>query len=371
MIWTGEQYIDYMTFHDIGRPLFTELFGPLMPLEAEWRAQGASEDEINLSRFGFDYVKYTVVGCVTGAVTHIAPVTLSDTPEEYRGIDGMGRHVRLCKQSATIPLPMDFPVKTPDDWARIKHWYEFNEERIDKEAIRRAAELRGQGFLTVVGIPGGYDELRELMGEEALCYAVYDEPEMIDDILNTIADTSLKVFERVLDYVTIDQLSVHEDMAGKSGPLFGPEQVRRFVKPYYRRVWDELKKHGAALFCQDSDGNMKAVIDDFLDSGLNIMYPFEPAAGMDMVETRRKYGNRLGIKGGIDKHALRGSKADIRKELEYKLSDEMLHGGTVIALDHRIPNGVPIENYRYYVETVREMLGLEPADPHPFVRMAF
>ena len=45
--------------------------------------------------------------------------------------------------------------------------------------------------------------------------------------------------------------------------------------------------------------------------------------------------------------------------------------GTVFALDHRIPNGVPIENYRYYVQLGREMLGLPSSAPSPFVRMAF
>lgn len=54
-----------------------------------------------------------------------------------------------------------------------------------------------------------------------------------------------------------------------------------------------------------------------------------------------------------------------------KLASPMLGGGTVFAIDHRIPNGVSIENYRYYIRTAREMLGLEPSHPVPFVRMAF
>lgn len=32
-------------------------------------------------------------------------------------------------------------------------------------------------------------------------------------------------------------------------------------------------------------------------------------------------------------------------------------GGTIFALDHRIPNGVSLENYRYYVNYGREILG--------------
>ena len=45
----------------------------------------------------------------------------------------------------------------------------------------------------------------------------------------------------------------------------------------------------------------------------------------------------------------------------------------VFGLDHRIPNGVSLENYRYYVDTAREILGMPPRDTQngKHVRMAF
>ena len=92
---------------------------------------------------------------------------------------------------------------------------------------------------------------------------------------------------------------------------------------------------------------------------------------MDMVRLRQKYGKSIAIKGVIDKHVLRTTKEAIRAELEYKLSPEMQGGGIVFALDHLIPNGVPIENYRYYVQLGRELLGLPAAKEDVFVSMAF
>jgi hypothetical protein len=32
------------------------------------------------------------------------------------------------------------------------------------------------------------------------------------------------------------------------------------------------------------------------------------------------------------------------------------------SLDHRIPNGTPLENYRYYVKTAQEMLGIDGSE---------
>jgi hypothetical protein len=66
-----------------------------------------------------------------------------------------------------------------------------------------------------------------------------------------------------------------------------------------------------------------------------------------------------------------GTKEDIRRELEYKMCPEMRGGGTIFCLDHRIPNGVPLENYRSYVRTGREILGLPLEQKGPFVWMGF
>ena len=53
------------------------------------------------------------------------------------------------------------------------------------------------------------------------------------------------------------------------------------------------------------------------------------------------------------------------------MSESMLHGGTVFGLDHRIPNGVTLGNYKYYVRLGREMLGLPPVSGEGWARMAF
>ncbi len=49
----------------------------------------------------------------------------------------------------------------------------------------------------------------------------------------------------------------------------------------------------------------------------------------------------------------------------------MREGGVVFGLDHRIPNGTPLDLYRYYVRRGRELLGLEPNPQPSWGRMAF
>lgn len=368
---TREAYLDYLTFQGMERPYFTECMGLLVGLEAEWRAQGATDAEIDLTAFGFDYVQRHYVAVGLHPVDLPETVVLEDTPEYRIERDGWGRTVKLCKAAATIPLPLDFPVKTMDDWIPLKKNFEYRPSRLGAGFAEQARAAMDAGRLSVMNIPGGFDLPRQLMGEENACLAFYDEPELIHDILATAGDLCERLLEETTRAVPVDWLSVHEDMAGKSGPLIGPSQIEEFLKPYYRRCWDVVAARGGRIFSQDSDGNMNAVIDAFLDCGVNMMHPLEPAAGMDIVQLRAKYGSRLGMLGGIDKHALRKGREAIDAELEYKLQPAMRGGGTVFCLDHRIPNGVPLEDYRYYVRRAREILGLDPNPLPGWERMSF
>jgi len=354
-----EEFLDYMTFQANDRPLFTEIWGPIVGLKDEWAAQGATPAELDLSAFKFRRPQNGGVPVNTGWLGGCEEEILEETDEYIIGRDRMGRRVKLCKGKATAPLPLDYPVSNMDDWQRIKPHYAFSEARFLDGWEEAAREHLAGGRVVTVSIPGGFDEPRQLLGEEALCVAYYDQPELVHDILATIGDTAFRVLERVSAGMTIDQLSVHEDMAGKSGSLAGPRQIEEFIAPYYRKCWDLLRSRGARLFSQDSDGNMEGVIAAFLAAGINVMYPMEPAAGMDMVRTREQYGARLAFMGGIDKHVLRASKEEIVAELEYKIPPMVRTGGCLLGLDHRIPNCTPLEHYRFYIEKVWEILDRE------------
>jgi uroporphyrinogen-III decarboxylase len=380
--WLRDDYLDYMAGRRIDRPMFVELFGPLVGLENEWRAQGASEKEIKLTAFGFDYVRRSSIEVAHGYWPPLPEEVLEDN-DEYRTLrDAMGRRMKLPKGKATIALPLDFPVKNEADWARVKPRYAFDEGRFVEGWAGRARRARENGALVVTGIMGGYDQIRELMGDEEACISFYTQPELIHDMLDTFCALNHEILSRIVAEVTLDQLSVHEDFAGTNGPLVGPNIIDEFIGPYYHAAWKEVagtfggaeeRASGARaeIFQLDSDGNIAPIIDSLLAAGVNSILPNEPAAGMDMVALRDHYGPHLKLVGGIDKFAPRTSREAIDRELAYKLQAKMREGGVVFGLDHRIPNGTSLELYRYYVRRAREILGLDP-DPAPgWDRMAF
>ncbi len=374
MEFTREAYLELMSFGDFERPMFSELFGPLIGLAEEWRAQGASEDEIEMVAFDFDYVSRVHAGVHCGARGGQPRVVIEETDEYRIERDHLGRTLKLAKRVATISLPLDFPVKSMDDWLKLKPMFTYSDDRIDWPQVERAKQEQKAGKLLCAGIPGGYDMVRELMGEELGCVAYYEQPELIADIMATLTDTCVRVLEQVCREISIDSLSVHEDFAGKSGPLIGPKQIREHLRPYYLASWNLVRESGGRIFQQDTDGNVNAVMEELLACGLTSILPMEPAAGMDIVQLRKQYGKRLMMLGGIDKHVLRQGREAIDRELAYKLQPLMREsGGIVFSLDHRIPNGTPLEAYRYYVSTAREILGLPPLSPERkgWARMAF
>jgi len=351
-----EEYLDYMTFQRIGPPMFTEIFGPRVGLKEDWEEEGATPEELDFSAFKYRCEARGHIPVSTGRMGGYTPYVIEETDEYILSRDELGRMMKLSKGVATLPLPLEYPLKNMDDWLKIRPWYEFSEARFGEGWERVAREHLEAGRVVCVGIPGGFDEPRQLLGEEGLCVAYYDQPDLIHDVLNTIGETAFRVLDRVSSTVQVDLLSVHEDMAGKSGALAGPKQIEEFIKPYYRRIWDMLADRGARLFDQDSDGDMNAVIPAFWDAGVNCMHPMEPAANMDIVKIREQYGTRLAFYGGIDKHVLRRSKEEIVAELEYKIPPMVATGGCVLALDHRIPNGTPLDNYRFYIQKAWEIL---------------
>ncbi|HJP33044.1 MAG TPA: uroporphyrinogen decarboxylase family protein [Candidatus Latescibacteria bacterium] len=352
-----EEFLDHMTFRTNDRPLFTEIFGPIVGLKEEWEEQGATAAELDFSAFRYRCEERARLSLNTGLLGGHEPVTLEETDEFIVTRDRLGRTMKMPKGLATLPLPLSHPVATMDDWLTIKSWYEYDDARLSAGWVEAARAHAEAGRVVCVGMPGGFDEPRQLMGEEEICVSYYAQPEMLHDMLQTMGDTAVRILEQVAAAgVTVDLLSVHEDMAGKSGPLAGPAQIAEFIAPYYRRVWEVAQECGARLFDQDSDGDMMPVIPAFLEAGVNCMHPMEPAAGMDIVAVRETYGDRLAFYGGLDKHVIRGSTEQITTELERKVPPMIASGGCVLGLDHRIPNGTPLANYRFYLEKMWEIL---------------
>jgi uroporphyrinogen decarboxylase len=141
--------------------------------------------------------------------------------------------------------------------------------------------------------------------------------------------------------------------------MISPDMFRQFMMPRYRKLNDLLHSHGVDISWVDRDGNVEQPIPLWLEVGVNYVWPLEVAAGNDAVALRKKYGKDLILGGAINKRALARGKEAIREEVMSKVPFLVESGGYIPSVDHWVPPDVSFENYCYYVNTLREVAGLE------------
>ena len=194
---------------------------------------------------------------------------------------------------------------------------------------------------------------RSLLGVPQISLLLYDDPALIHEMCEHIADFVIETLKPILAKVRFDFAMVWEDMAGKAGPLCSPAMYRRFMLAPLRRVTEFVHGQGIEHIIVDSDGNNDLLVPLWLEAGVTGLRPFEIAAACDPVAIRRRYGNALIIQGGIDKRALARGKEQIDREVLSKVPWLCLQGGFFPQVDHLVPPDVSFDNYLHYSTLLR------------------
>jgi uroporphyrinogen decarboxylase len=273
-----------------------------------------------------------------------------------------GQTVEVSKEHPLrMPKYVDHPVKDRASWEDYK-------KRLDPDTPARwpkdweayTERVNGQDAPTVLLMAGFFGVLREWSGMERLLYWFYDDPKLVEDMMDQVLHLVMGVAKRAVKDLRIDFVRFWEDMAYKAGPLISPEMFRKFMIPRYRVITDFLHDNGIDIIHVDSDGNIEELIPIWLEEvGVNFPWPLEVASGMDAVALRRKYGKALILGGGIDKRAFLKGKEALREEIMSKVPVLCGQGGFFPGLDHAIPPDVPFQNFKYSVDLLREIAGLD------------
>ncbi|MBM3133736.1 MAG: hypothetical protein FJZ89_00265 [Chloroflexi bacterium] len=272
-------------------------------------------------------------------------------------INSTGVTVRVRKAMDSLPQCLSWPVRDRTSWEQIK------EERFTPDITARfpnpweqlARTYRDLDYPLGVAMGGFFSIPRELLGFERQLTMYYDDPQLMHDINNHLANIWLAMLEEVVSKVNLDFVYIWEDIAFKNGPFISPRLFEGFITPYYQRVTGFLKTHGVDIIFVDTDGDCRLLIPGFLKAGVTGLYPFEVQAGMDVVEVRKRYPQLL-IQGGLDKTKIAQGKQAIDAELEAKLPPLLLQGGYIPFCDHLVPPDVSWNNFCYYRERVKQYI---------------
>jgi uroporphyrinogen decarboxylase len=310
--------------------------------------------------FGFEHEGWNIPRHI-GMNPYFEEVILERRPESVIMRDETGiiaeRYLHDSDKSS-IPRFIEFPVKTPDDWAQVKERYRLDDPlRVAGEQDISAARLaRDAGQSISMSFTGFYGQLRHWMGMESLSFAFYDYPGMLHDMVAHWAELCARQIEQLPEDIPIDQINWWEDMASKNGPLVSPKVFREFLQPGYHRVMGAAKARGCALGQVDCDGNPHDIVANWLEEGVNIMFPIEVGAGADPGAWREEFGRAVLLRGGINKRAIAEGGRAIDAELE-RMRPLLEEGGCIPHLDHLVPPDISFDNYCEYLDKKRELIG--------------
>jgi len=276
--------------------------------------------------------------------------------------DGLGILCEEVKEGIrSIPHYLEFPITDRASWERFRDeflvidaaWRVQAESQIESQARKfRSSQLPvGIHFGSFIG------RIRDWIGFENLAYLSYDDPQLLEEMVAHVAELKLTYLPPLLEKIEFDYASGWEDICFNSGPLLSPQTFREIILPYMKPVMEMLRQHGIDIIYTDCDGNIQALIPLWLEVGLNCMFPLEVNAGNDVIRCRKEYGRELLILGGFDKFALLDSREAVLagfRELEPAIQE----GGFIPHIDHRCPDGVDFEMYRYYVWEKCHFLGM-------------
>ncbi|MCX7705710.1 MAG: hypothetical protein N2115_05580 [bacterium] len=356
-----ERWQNTFHFRPVDR-IFNMEFGWWTDTLKRWHNEGLPKEIDTIEKgdrfFGFDQLWYVPIRL---GLDPVFETRIIEETENYQVIqDSSGviaKHFKDGKSS--IPHYIKFPIENKSDWEEFKKRLDPHSNRYPEETEWKEFKKKAHNSEYPIILGGGslFGWIRNWMGFENCLMAFYDQPELIEELIEYLCNFILAVNEKALCEIKIDAVGMWEDMAFKTQPMISPALFEKYLVPRYKKLSERFKKAGIDLVFIDCDGNINELVELWLDAGINIMFPLEINSGSDPVVLRRKFGKRVLLMGGVDKKALIEGPRAIDFELE-RIKDVVMEGGYIPHVDHRVPPDVSLKNYLYYLRKKQEVFNI-------------
>lgn len=173
-------------------------------------------------------------------------------------------------------------------------------------------------------------------------------PKMPRYVMERILEVHIENLHAVLSLACdlIDIVYFYDDIASQDSLLLSPQMYEDFIQPYHQEIINIARSYGKPTMMHCC-GSVYPMIDTFIEMGLAILNPIQPAAkNMNPENLAEEFGGRIAFHGGIDiQHFLPTATPNQVKE-KVKYTSELLgkNGGYLIAGSHHIQADTPIEN---------------------------
>ena len=257
----------------------------------------------------------------------------------------------------SMPEFITYPVRDRASW-------EFYRERMTPTAAMSRDEMeencrrfdRRERPL-MIGAGGTYGLVRGLLGPANVSYALYDDPDLIQEIIDWQLDKVRTYVFPLIERLRPEVVCMGEDLCYNHGMLLSPRQFDRFCGAYYREVCSFARAHGVDLVAVDSDGNIMEYVGLARSYGVNGFFPCEVKAGNDLFVLRERYPDII-LFGWLEKECVNeGNEGMIRSEIMSKVPPLLAKRGYFPNGDHGIQPLITFENMCRFMTLLHEVTG--------------
>ena len=285
---------------------------------------------IAVQRFcGYDYV----VAGLTGTLLDIDNIIATeDTAELAEGHD------------RNFVDPHRGSILSWEDFERYQ-WPDVDAPAATEE-LEWYQENLPEDMCIIGGLTGHFlEEITFLMGYENLCFALFDQRDLVKAIADRLTAHYERCVERILEYDRVKMVWGTDDMGFKTGLAISPDDIREYVLPSHKLL---------AQMCHDKDrlyllhacGKLDDIMEDLIeDVRIDAKHSFEDAI-VDICELKQKIGHRVALLGGVDVDFLcRSDEDSIRERVRNTLDACQEGGGYCLGTGNSVANYIPLDNY--------------------------
>ena len=197
--------------------------------------------------------------------------------------------------------------------------------------------------------------LTRLIGPENNMLWIGMYPERMGKVIARIGQFYLDCAKAQIEAATglLDGFVIWGDVAYKNNLFFSPDFWRAHFKPWVKAIADHAHSKGLMVIYHGC-GDVRKILQDYIEIGIDAMNPLEAKASLDAVELRDQYGLKLGICGNSNMQIWEtGDKELIRKEVLRKLNAAK-GGKYIFQSDHSVASNISGHTYDYIVKLVCE-----------------
>jgi len=171
-------------------------------------------------------------------------------------------------------------------------------------------------------------------------------------LFERILEHHLALLDVVLDY-EYEGVYFGDDWGQQRGLIMGPDLWRKYIGKGIAKMYEKVKSKGKYVI-QHSCGDIRAIMPDLVDMGLDVYNTIQPEI-YDLKLLKQEYGADLTFYGGISTQQFlpQASVSECRQMALYMLDVLGHDGGFIFAPTHSVTPDIPVENILAMVDVVK------------------